>query len=1391
MAKDDSQERDNLRSLLPYLGGAALLGMYRPANPKIMQKQLERWQKKGYDAKLETYDPMKGWFDKFVQSSLGDLDADLIYENTTDLLLENEYKSRNPKVGIESKLDQAVLKRDFDKFVTELDSSDLGMNYISNGRSKILLSDEIVDTPIGDRVFAHELAHAYMGHQDKTINAHLPNSLKEAQAEAVAYGVLKKSGILSNKRFGSDLEMNSLSFVESYKQPDFRGESLDFNAYKKSNEFISKIVDEILPGSTESQRLVLGDRKVSKPVSDLPKKFTANPLGFTRVPALTSILGTGVGATAGNVLFRNLAKSFGLNEEQQQTAGNIGSVVGGFTGGTLGYGRNSDLRPPTLQEFAKAIATRNSDAGAVYLFGGSRTAAKMPGEVEKTLDSLLKGDRTPFLVLGDASGTDKIALDYAKKNKIPYQVMPADWSQGTMGGTKRDYEAVMAAKQISDTGYFGDKGDIKAHYFSVDKSMGTQHMANAALAYDIPTKMTHVESNLDRIVSVQEDLAPDVRSKVEKLLAQGIEPRESLVYASDKPIKKGERISAIATSDRPLEYKVSEPVDAVYQKGTADYDAALRAHAEGYRLPDEAIANLRRYAPVPRFMPAEEHARLQLFRGLRGTGLDLTQMARLSVPGVIPNPKDDLTGFIRGIEARDRTAARALDFSQKTGRVGHYISADIANLGGLNSTLGETGANKVYKRITDIYAEELNRAGALSGNKDFSLSNFRQGGDEFSSIVYGLEPGQIDEAVTRAQSRISDFVRSEGLSEIEHPKYKGDVTRRGTGITTAYAPLDPSRPVEETFSIVDKQLEANKKALRQSLDRRVVERSSGDLPYNLQTGDILDADKFAVHLEALPAHEQTSLLDRLAIATNQEANSWKQGLPKEQIDSIQRSIRLERQQEVKPDWSKLAMDEAPLQPGVLSGARQNAWKSAKLRGEKPPDLAYHLAGDLGVSFRDAVKEQFGSARDAMGNTFKLPKKETGYIMPTEFEGRVAEVARTAGVSEQKARAAVAQGRDIVTSEAIASAPMPESYKQAKQTIASMQSKYSGGTVGTPDAMLPPRTSRDRLAQTLKSNASHINQLGGDIGLEALQGADYAAKSLRRGENVETAIARAVTASATSIGASKLVAASLAKAPLPGIVKVGAQFVGAALAAYGADELISKAIGFDPERAAQYQSREMRALGETEDDRNKYSFQYVYNRATEGNQIADTVRPATDIAGSIIDSFNPVHIAKNLGESLANYTNRDSIERASYAQQRGDSLDAGRKIKPVAGEDNFKRSRILALQNLANELGVDVPRTGDRLDIKTHEALQAKGYTQAQISAYLQGKTKSLGAPGNAGRFKQALESGYRRSQGKPVTSSDLSAALSAERKAQGLKSGQKLSGAQVQGVFSGLAGGFR
>ena len=1446
-SQNQSEEQDNVRSLLPYLGGTALLGMYVDKNymPKAndwerFKASYSKWLSQSIDPEYK-YQTPELYLEVRLDQTYGDMGlnlkniklADTVYDSqqtaknlgTLGAKVLRTFAKTNPypvTIGgqvVNEKLAEALYKKGFGfdpldhNMVRSQNASEFEPGVLEIGGRHVYLDPEVRaeydlvpftadptlrQSKLGGGNFA---AEDFTSEQiDKAIafnqkTSNIPRPLVER-----GYDVYEKALGLSVPALpdlkSAESQYSKRAFLSSpmtriaaplgliaggtlaYAYSKIRGDS-DEEAQKNAAQFAG--------GGGLLGMYQPANQKIMQ-------------IGFTRAPALTSILGTGVGATAGNAIFRSVARSLGLDEEQQQTAGNIGSVVGGFTGGTLGYGRNPDLKAPTLQDFAKAIATRNSDAGAVYLFGGSRTAAQMPGEVEKTLDNMLAGDRKPFLVLGDASGTDKIALDYAKSKNIPYQVMSADWSQGTMGGTKRDYEAVMAAKQISDTGYFGDRGDVKAHYFSVDKSMGTQHMANAALAYDIPTKMTHVESNLDRIVSVQEDLPSQVRSKVEKLLAQGIEPRESLVYASDKPIKKSDKVISLKRENRPLEYKVFDPVDAVYQKGTADYDAALRAHAESFKLSDEAIASLQRFAPAPRFMPAEEHARLQLFKGLRGTGLDLTQMARLSVPGVIPNPKDDLTGFIRGIEGRDQTAKRAIEFTQKTGEVGHYVSADIANLGGLNSTLGETGANKVYKRFTDIYAEELKSAGDRVGTKDFSLSNFRQGGDEFSSIVYGLKPEQIDEAVGRAQYRIQEFVKTEGLDAIEHPKYKGDVTRRGTGITTAYAPLDPARSIEETYGIVDKQLEANKKLVRQSLDRRDVERPAMaqalDLPYNIDTGDILDADKFVSHLEAMPAYEQTSLLDRLARASSAEANSWKQGLPKEQINSIQKQLRLESKVEARPDWSKLALEDAPLQPGILSGARQNQYKSAKLRGEKPPNLAYFLGGEPGVAIAETVDKFVKSSQQSL---------KSGYIPQPEFDARVSAIAQKTGVPELNARSALAQGRDIEGATQILSERLPPkpilSMRQAKQTIAEMQQKYSGGRVGTPDIAIAPRTGGDRLAQSLKSNASYINQVAGEIGLEALQGADYAAKSLRRGENLETAIARAGTASATSIGASRIIGASLAKAPLPGIVKVGAQFVGAGLAAFGADELISNVIGFDAQKAQRYQEREMRALGETEGDRNQYSFQYVYNQATEGNQIADTIRPATDIAGSIIDSFNPVHIAKNLGESLANYTNRDSIQQSMYLNQRSDSMDATMKLKPEKGVDNAVRSRALALQNLVNESGQSVQRTG-KFDADTYEALTKQGYSQQQIQDYLRGKTKVLGKPMVSDRYRQVGRKALASSQGKQaytptVTGQTLSEALSQVRKSANLKPGQKLDAGTVQGVFeklvgkSSLAGGFR
>jgi len=118
------------------------------------------------------------------------------------------------------------------------------------------------------------------------------------------------------------------------------------------------------------------------------------------------------------------------------------------------------------------------------------------------------------------------------------------------------------------------------------------------------------------------------------------------------------------------------------------------------------------------------------------------------------------------------------------------------------------------------------------------------------------------------------------------------------------------------------------------------------------------------------------------------------------------------------------------------------------------------------------------------------------------------------------------------------------------------------------------------------------------------------------------------------------------------------------------------------------------------------------------------------------------------------------------------------------------SRILALQNLANEHGYEVSRTG-KFNGKTLDALEKLGYSQSQISAYIQGKTDVIGKPpapkSNQEQAKEAFA--LRGKLGKPkVTSGELSAALSAERKKQGLKGGEMLNQGTVDSVFQSMSG---
>ena len=116
------------------------------------------------------------------------------------------------------------------------------------------------------------------------------------------------------------------------------------------------------------------------------------------------------------------------------------------------------------------------------------------------------------------------------------------------------------------------------------------------------------------------------------------------------------------------------------------------------------------------------------------------------------------------------------------------------------------------------------------------------------------------------------------------------------------------------------------------------------------------------------------------------------------------------------------------------------------------------------------------------------------------------------------------------------------------------------------------------------------------------------------------------------------------------------------------------------------------------------------------------------------------------------------------------------------------SRILALQNLANESGYEVPRTG-KFDPKLSEALEKLGYGDRQIGDYIQGRTKTIGSPSaKQTNQQQAKEQFALRSKLGKVTSQQMTEALSAERKRQGLKGDQKLDQGTVDSVFSSLAG---
>ena len=166
---------------------------------------------------------------------------------------------------------------------------------------------------------------------------------------------------------------------------------------------------------------------------------------------------------------------------------------------------------------------------------------------------------------------------------------------------------------------------------------------------------------------------------------------------------------------------------------------------------------------------------------------------------------DDLTGF-EPADCRLPTLRRALLHAAETKEPAFYVEADVRNLGGLNASLGHTGANRVFAVLAACFEQAIRTVGG-----DACL--FRHGGDELSAVVIGpgLERDALSRALDEASVRIADFVASSGLADIPHPKHPQEATRAGTGLVFGVAPIHGDRDLRETLAEADRAVERQKR----------------------------------------------------------------------------------------------------------------------------------------------------------------------------------------------------------------------------------------------------------------------------------------------------------------------------------------------------------------------------------------------------------------------------------------------------------------------------------------------------------------------------------------------------------------------------------------------------
>ncbi|AFL51006.1 NUDIX domain-containing protein [Sinorhizobium fredii] len=174
-----------------------------------------------------------------------------------------------------------------------------------------------------------------------------------------------------------------------------------------------------------------------------------------------------------------------------------------------------------------------------------------------------------------------------------------------------------------------------------------------------------------------------------------------------------------------------------------------------------------------------------------------------------PMARDDVTGFcdarVSGLKSAE--LRRAQDHVSETGEPAFFVSADIANLGGLNQAMQNRAerANAHYRALAKIFGDSLAERGG-------TVVPMRVGGDEIAAVVIGVEEGHLNSAIEAANERIQTYVRESGLSDIVNPKRP---TERGVGLHIGYAEILPDLPPASIFDQADLGIDRSKNRSKQ------------------------------------------------------------------------------------------------------------------------------------------------------------------------------------------------------------------------------------------------------------------------------------------------------------------------------------------------------------------------------------------------------------------------------------------------------------------------------------------------------------------------------------------------------------------------------------------------